>query len=312
MQRLSVMKWVAWLAIGSSGHVIAAEPTLKVGSFTAEETCHTYVLEWGREVAATASSASHGSVTAADGYGYARATAARSSSAAYYAREWGSEIQRECTQNFPNIRSTLASSLASVGGMPISAQGLTLTGRVTQIGYQSNSLETQSTAVSNDEMIMGVEFQLRDNRGDIVFGGSILKRVLLASTSNNSENGFVSDGSGTAGFIRAQNEIGFAVARAVLFRFRPLQVVEVDEKELSLNYGAPIVPIGSSIIVQGSRSLRGNRLTVVSAMQGTSIAESDARIRLDDVAPGAIVTFVENDDPAANSRVHRTVDLPEN
>ena len=291
---------------------MAAGSGVTVGTFTAEQTCTTYELKWGREFAASSSSAAAAGATSIDGSGAASGYIAGSNSSSVYAREWGADLRRECVQNFPQLRSTIIAALASAGPIASSGQSLTLSGRLTDVGYDAQTVGTQRSMVTDQFMVVTIEFQLRDRSGRVVYGGALTKRLNISTGTETADISYSRSQTGGTTFSQIQQQVGFAVARAVIFHLQPLRVVENDGKAIALNYGTPLVPLGSAVIVTGSGSLRGKRLTVTSSMPGRAIAESDARISLADIAPGTLVMFAEADDAAAKSRVFERVDLPEN
>jgi hypothetical protein len=74
-----------------------------------------------------------------------------------------------------------------------------------------------------------------------------------------------------------------------------------------LSYGNPLLPLGAQVSVAG-RDGRPQRYRIVDATPGS--ADADPVGDASPVAPGAIATIVEDDDPAANARRFRKVDLP--
>ena len=109
--RAAIVASLVYAAVATPAHA----GSLSVGKWSTEESCRFYVTEWEREVAvASGSSQSAGAaVLTRDGAAAARRSSSQSSAA--YLREWGQELNEICTQNFPRIRSTLASAMASNG-----------------------------------------------------------------------------------------------------------------------------------------------------------------------------------------------------
>jgi hypothetical protein len=291
-----------------AGQAQAAGSAITIGTFTAEKTCTTYELQWGREFSASAGSSSASG--AVDAYGAAYGSSSRYASV--YARSWGTELRRECEQNFPQMRSTIADALGSAGPVTGGGSGMVLSGSVTNVGYDAQSVGTSGSQISDQFMVVAVEYKLRNKAGQIVFSGALTKRLNIATGAETADVTYTRTQSGRTTFAQIQQQVGYAVARAVIFHLNPLRIVQNDGQSVALNYGTPLVPLGSAVIVAGGNSLRGRRLTVTSSMDGRAVAESDAHVILADVAPGTTATFVEADDPAANSRVHERVELPEN
>ncbi|MBU6269199.1 MAG: hypothetical protein KGN34_16750 [Sphingomonadales bacterium] len=308
MRRLRLAPIVVALLVSAQ----ARAGTISVGVFTAEKTCTTYELEWGREFAASASASASAGEASGNFLGGSASYGSASRSASIYAREWGTELRRECVRNFPAVRSTLASALASAGPVASPDGPLTLTGRLTGVGYESQTVDTAGSAIADQFMVVGIEFALRNRAGRIVYGGALTKRLNIDAGSETADVSFSRSQSGRTTFAQLQQQVAYAVARNVLFHLHPLRVVANDGKAIALNYGTPLVPLGSAVLVPSATSLRGRRLTVVSARNDQAVAESDAHAALQDVPVGAVVTFAEADDPAANSRVFQRVELPEN
>jgi hypothetical protein len=299
---LRALALVAALGLGTVAHAQGVPVT--VGAFTASKTCTTYVLQWGR-VAASSESGSAGYV---NGYGAGYVSGSSSS----YAAEWGAELRRECEQHFSNLRSTVASALASSDALRRSGRHLILTGRLTNVGYDTSSVGTQGSTVGNQSIVVTIEFQLKDAGGRLVYGGAITKHFPIEDTTDTASVSYHRQLSGAAGFTQTQREAAYAVARAVVFHFDPLRVTANDGTRVALNYGTPLVPLGSAIMVSQQGSLGAFRLNVSSATGSEATAESDGGVSVRGVPIGSIVTFVEADDAQAGSNLLQHGTIPEN
>lgn len=262
---------------------------ITVATFTSEKSCTVYELQWGREFAQ------------ADAYSVT------------VARAWGSQLVRDCQQNFPGLRGTLSAAFASAG-VPRELRGrrLVLSGRLTDAGFESQSISTGGSTVAGESMVVSVDFQVRDATGHVVYGGALTKRFPIGAHTRTSSVASDQSDTGRSNFSQLQREVAYAVARSVTFHIAPLRVTANDGHRLQLNYGAPLVPLGSAVQVPHTGSLRTSRLNVVSATGTDSLAESEVPVDLGDVPVGTVVTFAEADDPAANTRRYERQELPEN
>ena len=81
--------------------------------------------------------------------------------------------------------------------------------------------------------------------------------------------------------------------------------------QIRLNYGSPLLTLGA--IVTCATSPDGGatvRYNVVSADSGGATAEKDGDGDAARIVPGRTATVIEADDPAANERKYKRVDLP--
>lgn len=284
--------------------------SLSVGNFTAEESCRFYVTEWEREIAVATGSSSSSSAVVTNPFGAAGARRSTSQGSSAYLREWGTELNEICAQNFPRIRSTMASALASSGSFNPGDGTFTVNGFLTDIGYESTSYGSASVAEANGYILASITYQVKNGRGNVVYGGSFTKRFNTDTAVETSGGSFQRSQSGRTVFSQLQEQIGYAVARQVLFHFEPLRVTANDGRSVALNYGPPIIPMGAAVLVSGERSLEPRRLTVISATPGRAIAQSPAFANLSDVPVGSEVLFAEPEDGYSEASVIPSVPLP--
>lgn len=304
--RAAIVASLVYAAVATPAHA----GSLSVGKWSTEESCRFYVTEWEREVAvATGSSQSAGAaVLTRDGAAAARRSSSQSSAA--YLREWGQELNEICTQNFPRIRSTLASAMASNGAFNPGDGVFTVEGSLTDIGYESSAYGSASSAEANDNILVTVTYQVRNAKGNVLYGGELTKSFNVATLIETAGSTFQSSQSGRTVFSQLQSEVGFAVARQVLFHFEPLRVVANDGRAVAFNYGPPLIPMGAAILVSGERSLQPKRLIVTGALPGRAVAQSPALASLADVTIGSAAFFAEEEDPYASQEVIQGGPLP--
>lgn len=284
--------------------------SLSVGNFTAEESCRVFVTEWEREIAVATGSSSSASAVVANPYGAAGARRSSSETSSAYLREWGTELNEICNQNFPRVRSTMASALASSGTFNPGDGTFTVNGFLTDIGYETTSYGSDSVVEDNSYVLASVTYQVKNAKGNVVYGGSFTKRFNTETAVETNGSSFQSSQSGRTVFSQLQEQIGYAVARQVLFHFEPLRVTANDGRAIALNYGPPIIPMGAAVLVTSERSLEPLRLTVVSAAPGRAIARSPAMVNLSDVPIGSEVFFAEPESGLSETSVLPSVPLP--
>lgn len=293
-------------AAGSTAHA----GTLSVGKWATEESCRYYVTEWEREVAVASSSSQSAGAAVVTPYGAAAARRSSSQSSSAYLREWGTQLNEICSQNFPRIRSTMASALASNGAVNPGDGAFTVEGFLTDIGYESTAFGNASVAEASDNILVSVTYQVRNARGNVIYGGALTKSFNVATLVETSGSSFQSAQSGRTVFSQLQEEVGYAVARQILFHFEPLRVVANDGQAVAFNYGPPLIPMGAAIMVSGEKSLQPKRLIVTGALPGRAVAQSPALASVEDVTIGSAAFFAEEEDPYSDQSVIPSVRLP--
>lgn len=308
---MKVHIYSASLAVAMLGSATAVEAgTLAVGKWTTEESCRFYVTEWEREVAVSSSSSRSAGVAVATPSGAAVGRRSSNQSDSAYLREWGTELNEVCNQNFPRIRSTMASALASNGAVNPGDGAFTIDGFLTDFGYETSAFSNASVSEANDNILVSVTYQVRNARGHVVYGGALSKSFNVATLSETAGGSFQSTQSGRTVFSQLQEEVGYAVARQILFHFEPLRVVANDGRAVAFNYGPPIIPKGAAILVSSERSVQPVLVKVTSALPGRAVAQSPGMVSLADVVIGAPAFFAEDEDAYADQSVLPSVPLP--
>lgn len=284
--------------------------SLSVGKWATEESCRFYVTEWEREVAVASGSSQSAGAAVVTPYGAAGARQSSSQSSVAYLREWGQELNEICTQNFPRIRSTLASAMASNGAFNPGDGVFTVEGSLTDIGYESTAYDSEASDEASDNILVTVTYQVRNAKGNVLYGGELTKSFNVATLIETAGSTYQSSQSGRTVFSQLQSEVGFAVARQVLFHFEPLRVVANDGQSVAFNYGPPLIPMGAAIMVSGERSLQPRKLVVTGALPGRAVARSPSRVSLADVTIGSAAFFAEEEDPYADADVIEGARLP--
>lgn len=232
------------------------------------------------------------------------------------AASWRTWWVKDCESNFPTMRSTLESALASSGTMRIGARGAQYTVSVNITGISGGdgpapvAPDNREFAIARTFMIVSMDVSVRDRSGRVVFGRPLTKKLEVGS--NAKVDGFeaTSNASGEAAYGKMQNELALAAARAVVFHFAPISVISADGKQVQLNYGVPLLQLGSLVLVASPDRRAVIRYRVVSSNSGFALATLDGSGDVAAIVPGSIGSFVEPDDPAANGRRYQKVDLP--
>ncbi|MBV9883658.1 MAG: hypothetical protein JO276_11670 [Sphingomonadaceae bacterium] len=228
---------------------------------------------------------------------------------------WGMWLVVECRNNFAALRARLQSALAETGRVrPASGEGrggrYQLTGQVTELGVASASAADADYASESNRAVGHLDVQLRDGaNGRVVFGATIIRSVDLSSAQAAGGMITASAQSPHAIYDAMQRELALGAARAIAFHFDPLRVTSVDGREVQLNYGTPLLTLGTIVLVPDAGG-RPIRYQVTGALPQSAVAEVMGD--LGQIAPGTIASVVDRDDPAANGRRFRRVDLPGN
>lgn len=190
----------------------------------------------------------------------------------------------------------------------------TITGRISEASGGGPAPEVPTTdnggfAFSSSSMVVSIDINIRDATGRTIFGALLTKH--LETGSNVSVDGFSSQSakSGQSLYTELQHEVAFAVARSVAFHLVPLRVSSGGGRRIQLNYGAPLLKLGT-LLQAASPDGSVIRYTVTSAASGTANAEIDGDGDDAGIRPGSLITVIEADDPAANGRRFQRVGLP--
>jgi hypothetical protein len=277
----------------------AAQQQVAIGDFTSTQSCETYVLTSG----AVAAQGSHTRV-----YGVGSHTSMG------YAAVWRQQLVRDCVDNFPDLRASISSALAASGRVQVVPRGtrgaIVLNGQVSDVGTSSSAVSTRDMDQSSDEAGLTVSFSLQEPGGGTRFGDIIEKRFGFGNTVETEGFSSTSNQSTESVYANLQRELALAVSRSVNFEIDPLRVIATSGRRARVNYGAPLVTLGSTIIVDGGVERGQIRCNVVSAGNGFADIEAEGGQSLADILPGSLATFAEPEDPASNMRRIDRVPLP--
>jgi hypothetical protein len=277
----------------ASAHAQSRGPlSVSVGRFTSEKTCTLYEESAGK----SAFVATPYAIAAAD--------------------SWRTWLVRDCVDNFASIRMSLQDALAASGKFVVRQSGgaYVVTGRISDFGGGGGPAPDVPTgrdgySVSSQQMFVNADLALRDASGRILFGGLLTKH--LETGYDIKTPGFRATGakSGQALYGELQHEVAFAAARLIAFHLVPLKVVSGDGQEIQLNYGSPLLALGTTVKVTSPDGATTIRYNVTSAGSGEATAEIDGEGDVSRIVPGSVATVIEADDPAG--RRLKRVELPE-
>jgi hypothetical protein len=273
-----------------------ALPTVRVGPIDSAKSCTLYQLTSGR----------HREAGAIDAYG-----------AAYASEDsWSSYLVRDCVSHFASIRTSLQAALASSGKLAVVPGGgaYVVSGRISDVSGGGPAAPAEinpggTYAISSSSMFVNMDVTVRDAAGRAIYGGLLTKRIETGSSMQTSGLQTSSSQSGEAVYTELQHQVALAVARLVAFRIVPLQVTSVDGQYIQLNYGAPLLQLGTMVQVTTPDGAIV-RYNVTGAGQGSARAAYYGGNDGAHVVPGSTAIVIESDDPAANARRFDKVDLP--
>jgi hypothetical protein len=296
---------------------------IAVGDFTSEQSCQTYVLDWGRTVASGSSaSAGYEAAGASSAVAGGSAAAASSASSGYmqesryaWASEWGQELVRDCRLNFRAMRSSIEAALTASGKFTVARtdpgpRTLILTGRISEIGFASDAVSTAGLAREGTSVVVSAQYTVEDAHGDTVFGNLLTKTLRLDAATVTPGIATASVQSGRTVYTQLQRAVALAIARDVAFRQYPPRVMAVTPGRASLNYASTFLPAGTVVYLPAANGVSTIKCVVAPSAGGYASVVPDGAGSLAHVPVGALVTVVDADDPAAQGRRYERVDLP--
>lgn len=279
---------------------------VSIGSFTSEQRCTLYAVTSGSEAMVSDRSGA----VAADAYGYAAA----SRSTLAWARAWRTDLVRDCVSNFTNLRNSVTAALAASGRIAVVPPGtrgaLVLTGRVSDVGVASSVTNERGNNQSVGNATLTVDLSLAGPGRGVQFGGSIVKTLAFDEQYESGDYSSSRTQSDSVTYSRLQRELALAVSRAVAFHLSPIRVIGNSGRRLRVNYGTPLLTVGSTVNVDGGLATGIIRCMVVAASTGFADVEAAGGRDLTGVQPGSVATFAEPEDPASNTPVFPNVELP--
>jgi hypothetical protein len=231
------------------------------------------------------------------------------------ASSWRTWLVHDCIDHFATIRTSLEAALAASGKFVVVPRGgrYLITGSISDVSEGGPAPATPAVgsgyAISSSYMFVNMDVKLSEASGRTLYGGLLTKR--LETGSNIEVSGFhtTSTRSGQALYTELQHEVALATARLVAFHIVPLSVTASEGRTIQLNYGAPLLALGTIVQVTSPDGGASARYTVTAAgPQGaTAQLDGDGSPR---ITVGSIASVIEPDDLAANGRRLTRVELP--
>ena len=224
---------------------------------------------------------------------------------------------RDCVDHFASLRTSLQAALAASGTLAVvpgaTGGAYVVSGRLSDAAGTATTVSSgapgSAMGLSSAATQVSMDVTVRDGSGRIVHGALITKR--LETSGGMTTPGLTSANarSAEATYAELQQQVALAVARNVAFAIEPLRVTAVTGSGIQLNYGAPLLQLGSLVQVTAADGTIV-RYNVTGAGQGSAQATYQGGGPAAAVTPGNRAIALEADDPAANARRFERVDLP--
>lgn len=228
---------------------------------------------------------------------------------------WRTWWVKDCVNNFATMRSSLQAALASTGKFTVGRGGYLIDVTIGDVsgggGAPDNpAIGPRGFAVSKTGMLTTFTVTVKDRSGRIIYGG-LSSKTIETGVHVDADGLYASSSmTGDAVYGVMQNELALAIARIVAFKIEPLRVTQTDGDRVRLNYGSPFLKLGTLVEVGTEDSLYAVKYSVVSASNGSAVAEVDGDNDTASIRAGMQATMIEADDPAANGRRYKRNRLP--
>ncbi len=228
---------------------------------------------------------------------------------------WRTWWVKDCVDNFATMRSSLEAALASTGKFSVGRSGYSVNISLSGISDSGAVPPARDNGpggfeVRSASMLANFNLTLQDRSGAAIYGG-LSSKSIETGFSLKADNSYVDTSlTGDAVYGKLQNEMALAMARIVAFKLVPLKVTAVDDDRIELNYGSPLLQLGTLIEVQEQGRLNSIKYRVIATEGQTAVAEADGDYDLSDIQVGAFAKMIEADDPAANGRRYKRNRLP--
>ncbi|HYD36957.1 MAG TPA: hypothetical protein VEA60_05055 [Allosphingosinicella sp.] len=293
-RRFAVLLLAAAASAAPAGAQDGDRPTLSIGRISSVKSCTLYQETAGRAGLV---------VTPYAAAGYA---------------SWRTWWVKDCVDNFATMRASLEAALAASGGVDLGPRGdyvvsatlSDVSGGPGAAAPNAPDMGEGGFSYSTNGMRINVDVSVRDRGGRVVFGTLLTKTIETGFDTKVGRFQASANESGQALYGRLQHEVALAVARAVAFRFTPLRVVGGDGRQVQLNYGAPLLALGTIVEATSPDGTTMVRYNVVSAADGSALARVEGGGDSSRIVAGSRARVIEPDDPAANARLFDRVELP--
>ena len=172
------------------------------------------------------------------------------------------------------------------------------------------SLTGKGYGAISEGLKVTMSLKLTDSKGKTVFGSLVDAQIETGDASIVRGTVTASSSDGEAAYTFLQRQLAMVAARKVSFHFKPLLVNGVQGNKVKLNYGGPLLEVGTLLAVTSQDGFTTSRYRVSSVSSTSAIATQlgDANVR--DITPGSSAVVIEKGDPAANESNLEFVPLP--
>ena len=296
---------------------------IAMGSIEAAQECTLYEgVRYSNKTSSKGSSSAY-AAGAASGYagpggsGGAAAFAAGSRSSYSSSSETHFEtfFIEDCQSDFEGIREAMEAAIASSGAIVISDDGYWLSARVESAvpvkqGFVDTSLTGKAYGTASEGLKVTMSLKLQDEKGRTVFGSLVDTQIDTRNASVVRGTVAASVTDGEAVYSLLQRQLAMVAARKLAFHFKPLQVTDAQGKKVKLNYGGPLLEVGTLLSVTSPDGFAASRYRVSSVGAGSAIATQLGDANVSSITAGSSVVVIEKGDPAANESNLEFVPLP--
>lgn len=234
-----------------------------------------------------------------------------------YESYWGYWLVVECRQQFGQLREGIQSAIAETGAMNLSSTrngvdiprpDLVITGRVQGLGSEQSTTSAADYCVAATRVKGSLDLRVRDASSNrVIHAATITRSVEVGSETVGGASHCSSGRASRSDYDLLQRELALTAARTIAFKIKPMRVLETNGRSVSVNYGAPMVRLGTILQVMTADGAPA-KYRVTSTMGEQSFASPMGAAKL--VSPGALADVIDEDDPAANGRRFERVELP--
>lgn len=290
---------------------VSAQPAkrvvVRVGAIASAQECTVY-----EGIKASSKTSVSG---AAGGYANAYGAGGYSGFSASNSSTFETYFVKDCIRHFEGMRTALQSALASSGSVAIAPGGYVLSGRVENVvpiasGYEEQGISGNSYGSASNGLLVTMSVNLADKSGRIVFGAVVVTQMETGSADTARGTAGVSQSSGEGLYGLLQREVALTVARKVAFHFNPLLVSQGGGRKIQLNYGTPLLEVGSMLNATAPDGSMVVRYRVTSVGDGNALAQQIDESVSTGIVAGSRATVFERGDNAENESQDEKVVLP--
>nr|WP_314447367.1 hypothetical protein [uncultured Sphingomonas sp.] len=233
-----------------------------------------------------------------------------------YESYWGTWLVIECQKQFRQLREGLQSALVETGQMSLSTSkngvdvprpNLVVSGRVQGLGFENSRTTAAGYCVAGTRVKGSLDLRVREAGSNRVIHAVTVSRSVEVSGHVVAGGGSCSSSNGRREhYDLLQRELALTAARTLAFKIQPLRVSGSQGRMISLNYGSPLLKLGTILQVMTASGIPA-KYRVTGTLGGQSYASPMGVAGT--VAPGAPADVLDEDDPQALGRRFERVEL---